>query len=241
MNKNLKQSQHKSPVPAPPVTPEEETITLHGPLWKWDWVSKLRDGLLPAIVLVLLVAVPSLLILPIQNQFDRPGLLVYMLLLVAVGVMLLAAALHEEHSLMRRAWYGLAGGVVIWMATEVSDRLSGTGLTSLNAVPYFLIIGLIIAILWRRVLPLPVRWFALVFFLNWVTRFLVAGEQFLVDYFQLPKLAYLTTAGVGLLGVLASLYFIFWRSREGLQRMRLAVWLWVSMLVVLEILFVLYF
>ena len=27
---------------------EEETITIHGPIWKWNWVSKLRDGLLPA-------------------------------------------------------------------------------------------------------------------------------------------------------------------------------------------------
>jgi hypothetical protein len=241
MNKSIKLTQRRKPAPSPAAKPEEEAITIHGPLWKWDWVSKLRDGLLPAIVLVLLVVVPSVLIPPIQNQLDRPGLLVYMLLLVAIGVLLLAAALHEEQPLIRRAWYGLAGGVITWMATEVSDRLSGTGLTSLNAVPYFLIIGLVIAILWRRVLPLPVRWFGLVFFLNWVTRFLVSGEQFLANYFQQAKLSYLITAGIGLLGVLISIYFIIWRSRERLQRMRMAVWLWVSTLLVLEILFVLYF
>jgi len=233
-----KQFQHKTPRPeaqAPLHQPEEGVITIHGPVWKWDWVSKLRDGLLPAFVLLLLVAVPSLLIPPIQSQFDRPGLLVYMLLLVTAGVMLLAAALHEDQPMVRRAWYGLAGGVVIWMAAEVSGRLSGTALTSINAVAYFLIIGLIVAILWRRVLPLPVRWFALVFFLNWVTRFLVSGEQFLAGYFQLAKWAYLITAGFGLLGMLITLFFIIWRSREPMQRMRMAVWLWVSTLVVLEI------
>ncbi|HWQ05344.1 MAG TPA: hypothetical protein VN452_08315 [Longilinea sp.] len=239
-----KQSHRKTPKLAPlspPPQSEGETITIQGPLWKWDLVSKLRDGLLPAFVLVLLVVVPSLLIPPIQNQFDRPGLLVYMLFLVAVGVMLLAAALHEDQPLIRQTWYGLAGGVITWMATEVSDRLSGTGLTSLNAVPYFLIIGLIVAILWRRVLLLPVRGFALVFFLNWVSRFLVSGEQFLAGYFHMAKLAYLVTAGIGLLGVLTSLFFIILRSRERVQRMRMSVWLWFSTLLVLEILVVFYF
>ncbi len=241
MNKSIKQTQRKRPAPPPPVKPEEEIISVHGPLWKWDWVSKLRDGLLPAFVLVLLVAVPSVLIPLIQNQFDRPGLLVYMLLLTAFSVLLLAAALHEDKPMVRRAWYGLAGGVVTWMAAEVTGRLNGAGLTSLNAVPYFLIIGLIIAILWRKVLPLPVRWFALVFFLNWVTRFVVSGEAFLAGYFHLARLAYLITAGIGLAGVLTSLVFIIWRSKERLQRMRVAVWLWVSTLLVLEVLVVLYF
>jgi len=32
-----------------------------------------------------------------------------------------------------------------------------------------------------------------------------------------------------------------WRSRERMQRMRMAVWLWASTLVVLEILVALYF
>ncbi len=223
------------------LRPEEETITIHGPLWKWDWVSKLRDGLLPAIVLILLVVVPSFLIPPIQNMFGRPGLLVYMLTILTIGVFLLAASLHEGQPITRRAWYGLSGGMFTWMATEVTDRLSGAGLTSLNAVPFFLIIGLIIAILWRRVLPLPVRWFMLVFFLNWVSRFIVAGEQFLVGYFPQATLAYLATAVVGVLGTLTALIFIIWRSRDRIQRMRAAVWLWFSVLLVLEVLFAVYF
>jgi hypothetical protein len=222
------------------VQSKEETITIHGPLWKWDWVSKLRDGLLPALVLVLLVIVLSLLIPPIQEFLHRPGLLVYMLILLTLGVVFLASALHEDQPITRRAWYGLAGGMITWMATEVTDRLSSSGLTSINAVPYFLIIGLFVTILWRRVLPLPVRWFILVFFLNWVSRFIVAGEQTLVVYFPQANLVYLVTALLGIAGIVTSLLFITWRSRERVQRMRMAVWLWFSTLVVLEVLVAVY-
>lgn len=221
--------------------PEEETITIHGPLWKWDWVSKLRDGLLPALVMVLLVVVPSFLIPVIQDHFSRPGLLVYMLLLLTLGVLLLEGSLHDDRPIIRRCWYGLSGGIITWMATEVTDRLSGAGLISLNAVPFFLIIGLIVAILWRRVLPLPTRWFVLVFFMNWLSRFLVGGEQFLATFLPAARLAYLFTAALGGLGAIAFLALIIWRSRERVQRMRMAVWLWFSTLLILEILFVMNF
>ena len=84
---------------------EEETITIHGPIWKWNWVSKLRDGLLPALVMLLLIVVPSLLMLPIQKRFGRPGLLVYMLVyqldeLVIFGVAVVtlkSSRLEEKH------------------------------------------------------------------------------------------------------------------------------------------------
>lgn len=222
-------------------SPEEETITVHGPLWRWDWVSKLRDGLLPALVLVLLVIVFSVLIPLFEQSLKRPGLLVYMLFLLTLGVLFLASALHEDQPLIRRAWYGLCGGMITWMATEVADRLGQSGLTSINAIPYFLIIALIVAILWRRVLPLPVRWFSLVFFLNWVSRFIVAGESTLVTYFPQANLMYLITAGVGGAGMLAASVYIIWRSRDRVQRMRMAVWLWFSTLLVLEVLVAVYF
>lgn len=233
---------HRGPrkeIPTPvSIEPEEETITIHGPLWKWNWVSKLRDGLLPALVMLLLIIVPSFLMLPVQNKFGRPGLLVYMLVLLMMGVILLERSLHDNRPIIRRTWYGLAGGMLTWMATEVTDRLSGAGLVSLNAVPFFLIIGLVVTILWRQVLPLPARWFVLVFFLNWVSRFIVSGEQFVVGFFPDTRLIYTVTLALGIAGALASFSYIIWRSRERLTRMRAAIGLWFSVLLVLEVLLV---
>lgn len=217
---------------------EEETITIHGPIWKWNWVSKLRDGLLPALVMLLLIVVPSLLMLPIQTRFGRPGLLVYMLVLLMLGMILLERSLHEDRPIIRRAWYGQAGGMLTWMATEVTDRLSETGLISLDAVPFFLILGLVIAILWRRVLPLPARWFVLVFFLNWSSRLIISGEKFVVGYFPHLRLIYPITIGIGSVGALACFFVIMWRSRNRLQRIQAAIGLWISTLLVLEVMFV---
>lgn len=217
---------------------EEETITIHGPIWKWNWVSKLRDGLLPALVMLLLIVVPSLLMLPIQTRFGRPGLLVYMLVLLMLGMILLEQSLHEDQPIIRRAWYGLAGGMLTWMATEVTDRLSEAGLISLDAVPFLLILGLVIAILWRRVLPLPARWFVLAFFLNWASRLIISGEQFVVDYFPHLRLIYPVTIGIGIAGALAWFFMIIWRSHNRLQRIQAAIGLWISTLLVLEVLFV---
>lgn len=231
---------HRGPrkeIPEPvSIELEEETITIHGPLWKWNWVSKLRDGLLPALVMLLLIIVPSFLMLPIQNRLGRPGLLVYMLFLLMLGIILLERSLHDNRPIIRRTWYGLAGGMLTWMATEATDRLSGAGLVSLNAVPFFLIIGLVVTILWRRVLPLPAQWFVLVFFLNWVSRFIVSGEQFAMGFFPEARWVYILSIGLGIAGALASLFSIVWRSRERLQRMRAAIALWFSVLFVLEIL-----
>jgi hypothetical protein len=217
---------------------EEETITIHGPIWKWNWVSKLRDGLLPALVMLLLIVVPSLLMLPIQTRFGRPGLLVYMLVLLMLGMILLERSLHEDRPVIRSAWYGLAGGMLTWMATEVTDRLSKAGLISLDAVPFFLILGLVIAILWRRVLPLPARWFVLVFFLNWSSRLIISGEKFVVSYFPHLRLIYPITIGIGSVGALACFFVIMWRSRNRLQRIQAAIGLWISTLLVLEVMFV---
>lgn len=217
---------------------EEETITIHGPIWKWNWVSKLRDGLLPAVVMLLLIVVPSLLMLLIQTRFGRPGLLVYMLVLLMLGMILLERSLHEDRPIIRRAWYGLAGGMLTWMATEVTDRLSEAGLISLDAVPFLLILGLVIAILWRRVLPLPARWFVLAFFLNWASRLIIAGEQFVVDHLPHLQLIYPVTIGIGIASALAWFFVIIWRSRNRLQRIQAAIGLWISSLLVLEVLFV---
>lgn len=217
---------------------EEEIITIHGPIWKWNWVSKLRDGLLPALVMLLLIVVPSLLMLLIQTRFGRPGLLVYMLVLLMLGMILLERSLHEDRSIIRRAWYGLAGGMLTWMATEVTDRLSEAGLISLDAVPFLLILGLVIAILWRRVLPLPARWFVLAFFLNWASRLIISGEQFVVDHLPHLQLIYPVTIGIGIAGALAWFFMIIWRSHNRLQRIQAAIGLWISSLLVLEVLFV---
>lgn len=230
-------AQRESQAPAT-IALEEETIAVHGPIWKWDWVSKLRDGLLPALVMLLLVVVPSLLMLPVQNRLGRPGLLVYMLVLLTMGVILLERALHDDRPIIRRAWYGLAGGVLTWMAAEVTDRLSGAGLISLNAVPFFLIIGLVAAILWRKVLPLPARWFILVFFLNWASRLIVSGEQLVVGLFPKAQFLYPLTIGIGIVVAMIWLFAIIWRSRDRLQRIRAAIGLWIAVLLILEVAFI---
>ena len=46
------------------------------------------------------------------------------------------------------------------------------------------------------------------------------------------------TIGIGIAGALAWFFVIMWRSRNRLQRIQAAIGLWISTLLVLEVLFV---
>ena len=49
------------------------------------WKSKLYDGILPALVMILLTLLFNLLFIPVKIVFGTPGLLIYTLIILAGG------------------------------------------------------------------------------------------------------------------------------------------------------------
>src|SRR5512133_1046592 len=88
-----------------------------------EWWSKLNDGILAAAILMLTWMTVVLAIRPISVLFGPPGLLIYVLGLLAVAMFSLQQALVPGRADVIRAWYGMAGGILAWAVVEVTSYL----------------------------------------------------------------------------------------------------------------------
>lgn len=121
--------------------------------YRRDLRSKLMDGLLPSLALYLL-AVLVLLPAPLfQAYWGGPGLLLYLLALLAIAMFSLQRALVTRYSEVTRAWYGMAGGLLAWSVVELAGALETRPLFGPTPAVLLIMAGLITVLLWR---PLPV-------------------------------------------------------------------------------------
>ena len=196
-----------------------------------EWFSKLTDGILAAVVLVLLWLVVYLAVRPIQAMFGNPGLLVYVLGLLAVSMFSLQQALLLRHSETTRAWYGMAGGFLAWSVTEVVNQLGVPLLPGLAGMVLLIMVALIVTLLWRHGLPVGARFFALTYLLNWVELFLMYIQERLAQYSPIFTLTYRATGYLALLAVALTLGWIVFQSRRRIHRVSaaLAVWFFISL------------
>jgi hypothetical protein len=143
-----------------------------------DLYSKILDGLLPAVVLYLLLMLVLFSLAPIRVMFGGPGLLVYVLGLLAVAMYSLQRALSLGLSESTRAWYGIAAGVLAWAVVLISGLLEPVADLGPRGLVLLILVALVGALLWRQNLPLGGRFFWITFCANW------SGSLFLF-YFEI--------------------------------------------------------
>lgn len=193
--------------------------------WRKDLRSKLTDGLLAGLILVLLLSLVVLLTEPIYNIAARPGMLIYVLCLIAFSVYCLERALVTRHPETFRAWYGMAGGQVAWVVVALSNDLGMQKTVSLTSLLLLLLVALGITRLWRRYLPTGMRFYCLSLLLTWFGHMLISSKPLLAP--GLPALAFLYDAMAYLLilGFLLTLWWIFTQTDRRIQRLSAAPWL----------------
>ncbi len=135
---------------------------------KFELRSKLVDGLLTPLVLVLLSVLLALLVRPIEIIFQRPGLLIYTIILLAFAILSLERCVVPRYSDVVRAGWGIVGGVLTWAVIEMSNLIGVRGLTSETGMISMVLVGLVIGVLWRKVLPLGVKFFSIALLGGWV-------------------------------------------------------------------------
>ena len=135
---------------------------------KFDLRSKLVDGLLIPLLLVLLSVLLALLIRPIDIIYQRPGLLIYTIILLAVAILALERCVVPRYSDLLRACWGIIGGVFTWGVIEMSNFIGVRGLTSETGMISMVLVGLIVGVLWRKILPLGVKFFSVALLGGWV-------------------------------------------------------------------------
>jgi hypothetical protein len=197
---------------------------------QFELKSKLADGLLPALGMSILVVVLTLLVAPLEQLTGRAGLLVLALVLMAGSGYSLDRATVNRYSDVRRAWFGIYGGMLAWKVTAVSGRIGEIDFSSQAVVIILIMLWLLGSVLWRRgVLPLGVRFFLSTYLLNGLAVVLVLAQ---VGAAKWSPVFAVTLSVSGYLAVAAgaiSLWWLLFGSRSPQQRMLSALIFWLSL------------
>jgi hypothetical protein len=196
-----------------------------------EWWSKLKDGLLAAVILFLLWLFVMLVITPVKAAFGTPGLLVYALGLLAIAMYCFQQALVSQHADSLRAWYGIAGGFLAWSVILVSTNLGYAFLPTPASAILLIMLALVVFVMWRSYLPLGARFFFLTVLLNWGGYLVMQAERVLS---RLSPVIFLAYRAAGVLAVLAAVFALIWvlfRSHRRIQRISgaLAIWFLLSL------------
>lgn len=191
--------------------------------WREDLRSKVVDGVMASAILFVLVILLALLVNPIRALFGQPGLLVYILILLAAAALCLEQSVLTRYPETTRAWYGMAGGTLAWTVIRLNNSLDNLSLTSNAAVLTLILLGVVVATLWRRILPLGVRYFSAVILLNWVGRLFLDVQTLFAQWLPFFRVSSSLSGVVALAGVIGSLIYIFFHSERRLERLGAAL------------------
>jgi hypothetical protein len=193
------------------------------------------DGIFSAALLLLASITILLVIRPIAVAFEQPGLLIYMLALLAVSMYSLQQALLPVYTDTARAWYGIVGGMLSWSVARVSSEMGVPILPNPAGIVLLIMVVLIVALLWKSALPLGGRFFSLTFLLNWAANVFLSVQGWLA---QISPIFALSLRLVGVLAAAGAVLIAGWilfRSRGRMQRVSGALALWFLTNLVLSI------
>ena len=176
--------------------------------------SKIADGIINAIKLLLFYALTTLLMVPIEHFFRRSGILVYIFLLLAAAAFELHRTLTVRTSEPRRAWHGMAAGLFFWQVIRFTADLASLAMFQQAGMIFFVMTLVMAVTLWQKVFPIGVRAAVAVLLTCWLGKLYQAGFTLLSAWppfvnFGYGALRYLAGAA----GVVALLFIIF-RSRN---------------------------
>ena len=204
---------------------------------KFELRSKLLDGLLAPLVLVLLSILLALIIQPVEIVFSRPGLLVYSVILLAAAVVSLERCSVLRYPDTTRAWWGMLGGILTWTVIETSNMISSNSLVTETGVLSMMLVGLVTGVLWKRVLPLGVKFYAVTLLGAWASHLGLIGFQFIVKMNADPgannanPILAISIAGI----IVIILAWTFFQSKNHLQRLWVSLALWLCAMLIIFI------
>lgn len=128
----------------------------------------LTFGIFPVVVLATASLAIQLLVQPVLVLFNSVGLLVYSLILLVSGALALDCSIQLRFTEPTCARYGLAAGLLFWSCIRIN--LISTSNANQDYLPVVGIAAtlIVVATLWKRVLPVGVKFFALSLMASWI-------------------------------------------------------------------------
>ncbi len=204
---------------------------------KFELRSKLLDGLLAPLVMVLLSILLALIVQPVQIVFSRPGLLVYTVILLAAAVVSLERCVVLRYPDTTRAWWGMVGGLLTWTVIENANLISANSVVSETGVLSMMLVGLVVGVLWKKVLPLGVKFYAVTLIGAWASYLALIGFRFLVNVNSDPGASNaFTILGLSIAGVsVLIIAWTFFQSKNRMQRLWVTLALWLCAMLMIYI------
>lgn len=193
---------------------------------KADAASKVNEGLTPAVVLILLTILYDLIEIPVVTAFKLHGLLIFVLLIVTLGAIALDRSIQNRYSHRERVFQGMLAGMFFWFSANTAGRLQPGESAFQTNVIYMLLAAMVVVTLWRTVLPAGAKYFALVFLLNWIGRFVIARQLIMIQNWNFPAAIQWTYAWIALICMFLLVIWLFFGSRRQSQRSWAAVGIW---------------
>lgn len=195
-------------------------------LTRADFQSKINDGLTPAFVLILLTVMYDLIAIPVERAFELHGLLIFILLLLTLGAVALDRCIDSRYTQTERVFHGMLAGMFFWFTASAASLLGLPDVQPQANVIYMLLAAMVAVALWRTVLPIGAKFFALVFLFNWIGRFLISRQLSLFQSWDFLTGFRWTYGWIALAAAALLLAWLFFASRRQAQRSWAALGIW---------------
>jgi len=181
-------------------------------------VSKLYDGFGTSLFLLGLVFSTRLMNLIFNKYFGYPGLFIFSLILLLIGILLLARGVVRDLDENKQATYGLSAGVLLWQAPAFLHLTNELGLFNSFAIMAFGLVALFLILFWRRINLVAIRFFGLVFLGMWGGSFLISNGEFMHGWNTPQVFMFFAVRLASLAGILVFTWWIIFRSSNSMQR-----------------------
>lgn len=197
-----------------------------------DAVSRLRDGMVPALLLMAVTLMMDMLIFPIQAAANNQGLLMYLILTLALGVFALEKTTSQRGDETSRAISGMVAGQFFWHALWMIHLIGAIDLNPQATILIMVLITLVVLTLWRPVLPLGVKFFIISFLASWVNRFFLnySVSRSAADLFTI---LFYASGFLAIAGVIFGTAYLVLRAEFKVQRLWAALGIWQAALMAL--------
>lgn len=185
--------------------------------------SKIFDGFGTAFFILVLYFSTRFVYPFVETTFGKPGVFIYILILLAAGIFMLARALLTSRQEAQLADAGLTAGVLLWQVTQFSNLLGNSGLFGQGGWLFWLMAVLITTVLWQKVLPIGLRFFIIVYLIWWAGLLYANTLSLITGWSPVFITSYHAVSAVALVGVLAFVLWIVFRTSKVVERKGCAV------------------
>ncbi len=181
-------------------------------------VGKISDGFFAAIKLVLGYYLVRLLLVLIERFFGLAGVIVFVILLMAIGAFYLYRSWAIGITDHKRAWRGMLAGLLFWQAFVMIADFGSFPLFERLGVLFWVMLVIVMFTLWKKIQPVGIKMSLAVFLACWMGRIYFTGLPLTSGWMPVLQLAYGSIRWLAVAAGIAAIIYIIYRSRNAVSR-----------------------